>query len=244
MAVNDRAFLCSGNVIEMMWKNGGVTWEGGDEGEPAGEVGVGVRRREVVALEGSPAKQVSQGAEVSDDECAECKAGIQVVKKGGDGGSVVRRGQVQVGVDLARLRGREVWACKGRGWRERWCDVFAYLNEVRDGGEGVGRGVREREGNGGKSKRADDAKRLQGTYHAFASEKLSGIHVHDTDVGSRYVTCRNSVLVDWSVKRSKDGIWEVGAAEADAAWFLLITGLCHCNNAAIVRSQASDKCKI
>jgi hypothetical protein len=69
---------------------------------------VRVRRREVVAFECSPAKQVSQGAEVPDDECAECKAGIQVVKQGGDGGSVVRRGQVYVGVDFARLRRREV----------------------------------------------------------------------------------------------------------------------------------------
>ena len=68
------------------------------------------------------------------------------------------------------------------------------------GGAGVGRGwgaVREREGNGGKRKRADDAaQRLQGTYHAFASEKLSGIHVHDADVGSRHVACRYSVLVN------------------------------------------------
>ena len=64
-------------------------------------MGGGSRGGEVAALEGSPAKKVSQGAGVPDKESAECKAGIQMVKKGSDGCAIVGRGQVHVGVHFA-----------------------------------------------------------------------------------------------------------------------------------------------
>jgi hypothetical protein len=91
------------------------TWEGGNEREPAREVGVGVRGDEVMAFQRSPAKQVSQGTGKSDNESAECKAGIQVVDEGGWSGGVVGGSEVHVGVDFAGLRGSEVGGGEGRG---------------------------------------------------------------------------------------------------------------------------------
>ncbi len=79
----------------------GSTWERIDECEPAGDVGMRSGRGEVAAFEGSPAKKVGQGAGVSDEKSAECKAGIQMVKKGSDGCAIVGRGQVHVGVNFA-----------------------------------------------------------------------------------------------------------------------------------------------
>jgi hypothetical protein len=87
---------------------GGITREGRDEGEPAGKVGVGSQGGEITTFEDRPAEKVSQGAGMPDDERAECKAGIQMVKKGGDGSAIVRRSQVHVGIHLTGLRGRKV----------------------------------------------------------------------------------------------------------------------------------------
>ncbi len=67
----------------------------------------------------------------------------------------------------------------------------------------------------------------RGAYHAFPSEKLSSVHIHHADIGSRHVTRGRGALVVAGVERSKNGEWEICAPEADAARLLLVTTVGH-----------------
>ena len=66
-----------------------------------------------------------------------------------------------------------------------------------------------------------------GTDHALSSEELPAVHVHHADIGPWHVASGRTTLVVGCVKRSKDGVREMSASEADAAWFFLVTSVGH-----------------